>query len=669
MSRQFIESLEGRQLLSSVVDATISSTGFRAPRSAAETHEGVQDPSAKANLTAAEVTTILGQAASQAKPGQVIVVIDSEGIALGILGMTGSDDNVAPDGTPFPTGVDRLTEREQLVRAAAGRARTAGFFGSNENAFTTRTARFIIQDHFPQNVKNTPGGPLYGVQFSSYRGSDTLRPEQSGFPAISGDPGGVPIYKNGIKVGGIGVAGDGHDVAARPELLPFGLPGSNPQRQVYLGKEESDFDEAVALAGVKGFETPKRIRATKIFVDGLRFPFFKNRPAAAGATRTLDQITGAGDAQLLSSDELRKTGTAIIDSPEPPFARTSFAGVEGYLKRQFEVDDAGNLLAVPNTVDAQIVDSNDKDGSGALLPESQRLTEADISTIFNQGVAAALNTRALIREPNGVNARVHLAVVDRDGDLLASFRMDDGPNFGYDVSIQKARTAAFFSDDSHAFSTRALGFMSQQFFPIGIVKNSSVGGPLFEVQDRLFLTGIAQGTEPSSVNFRPLVGPGNSVRNPLRNGITIFPGGEPLYKNGVFVGAIGISGDGVDQDERIGFGGSKGYRPADGIRSDQLNDADVIDFVAGRLQRMVDLYDLSLDASVLEQPNILTVAGGPSTLAPFDLTGEEQLPERFRQRMQQGFHGFRLPYVRLPRNPERFDPADKGVKIGKVKQG
>ena len=88
-------------------------------------------------------------------------------------------------------------------------------------------------------------------------------------------------------------------------------------------------------------------------------------------------------------------------------------------------------------------------------------------------------------------ARVHIAVVDRDGDLLGVFRMDDGPNFGYDVAIQKARTAAFFSDDNHAITTRALGFMSQKFFPIGINENSPVGGPFFEVQDRLFLTGIA----------------------------------------------------------------------------------------------------------------------------------------------------------------------------------
>src|SRR5688572_14278267 len=261
MDRKHIESLEQRQFLTAATDPVVE-TLYQAPRSAAETHEFVQDPAAKTNLTAAEVETILGRAASQARPGQVIVVMDDEGITLGIVGMTGYNDNVAPDGTAYPRP-DVLPEDFFLIATASARARTAAFFQSNENAFTTRTARFIIQDHFPHPIRNTPGGPLYGVQFSSYRGGDVLRDEQAGFPALSGDPGGIPIYKDGIKAGGIGVAGDGRDIAARPELVPFGLPGHNPQRKVFQGREEADFDEAVALAGTRGFEAPKRIRATK----------------------------------------------------------------------------------------------------------------------------------------------------------------------------------------------------------------------------------------------------------------------------------------------------------------------------------------------------------------------------------------------------------------------
>ena len=56
----------------------------------------------------------------------------------------------------------------------------------------------------------------------------------------------------------------------------------------------------------------------------------------------------------------------------------------------------------------------------------------------------------------------------------------------------------------------------------------------------------------------------------LPNGIQIFPGSIPLYKNGVLVGAIGISGDGVDQDDLIAAAGANGVSPAPAIRSDQI---------------------------------------------------------------------------------------------------
>jgi hypothetical protein len=56
----------------------------------------------------------------------------------------------------------------------------------------------------------------------------------------------------------------------------------------------------------------------------------------------------------------------------------------------------------------------------------------------------------------------------------------------------------------------------------------------------------------------------------LANGIQIFPGSAPLYKNGVLVGAIGISGDGVDQDDLITGAGSSGYAPPVAMRSDQV---------------------------------------------------------------------------------------------------
>jgi hypothetical protein len=112
-----------------------------------------------------------------------------------------------------------------------------------------------------------------------------------------------------------------------------------------------------------------------------------------------------------------------------------------------------------------------------------------------------------------------------------------------------------------AITTRAVGFLAQDFFPPGIDRDSlgrrTSAGPLFEgtnftYQFRLLAQGL------------PTFGPCKS------NGITIFPGGIPLYKNGQLVGAIGISGDGVDQDDLIAAAGAKGFEPPENIRCDQF---------------------------------------------------------------------------------------------------
>jgi hypothetical protein len=39
----------------------------------------------------------------------------------------------------------------------------------------------------------------------------------------------------------------------------------------------------------------------------------------------------------------------------------------------------------------------------------------------------------------------------------------------------------------------------------------------------------------------------------IPNGIQIFPGSAPIYRGNVLVGGIGVSGDGVDQDDMVSF--------------------------------------------------------------------------------------------------------------------
>ena len=69
-------------------------------------------------------------------------------------------------------------------------------------------------------------------------------------------------------------------------------------------------------------------------------------------------------------------------------------------------------------------------------------------------------------------------------------------------------------------------------------------------------------------------GPGTDPR--IANGIQIFPGSVPIYRGDTLVGGVGVSGDGVDQDDMVAFlglhnagvelGGAIGNAPADSTR-------------------------------------------------------------------------------------------------------
>jgi uncharacterized protein GlcG (DUF336 family) len=61
-----------------------------------------------------------------------------------------------------------------------------------------------------------------------------------------------------------------------------------------------------------------------------------------------------------------------------------------------------------------------------------------------------------------------------------------------------------------------------------------------------------------------------NVNGNLPNGITIFPGGFPLYRNGALIGAIGVSGDGIDQDDLISASGAALFPAPAAIRADQM---------------------------------------------------------------------------------------------------
>src|SRR4030095_5029793 len=84
--------------------------------------------------------------------------------------------------------------------------------------------------------------------------SDIKKP---GLPlGLSADAGGLPIYKDGVAVGGVGIEGDGTYTVDRD-------PRDTDQQ----------FEELIAASAVRGFEAPTLIRGDNILVDGIRLPY------------------------------------------------------------------------------------------------------------------------------------------------------------------------------------------------------------------------------------------------------------------------------------------------------------------------------------------------------------------------------------------------------------
>ncbi|HEY0435191.1 MAG TPA: heme-binding protein, partial [Phenylobacterium sp.] len=65
-----------------------------------------------------------------------------------------------------------------------------------------------------------------------------------------------------------------------------------------------------------------------------------------------------------------------------------------------------------------------------------------------------------------------------------------------------------------------------------------------------FVTGGSASDTPARCTFLPDAAGG---QNRLQNGLQIFPGGVPIYRGGKLVGGIGVSGDGIDQDDMVAF--------------------------------------------------------------------------------------------------------------------
>ncbi|MEP2550737.1 MAG: heme-binding protein, partial [Marinomonas sp.] len=70
----------------------------------------------------------------------------------------------------------------------------------------------------------------------------------------------------------------------------------------------------------------------------------------------------------------------------------------------------------------------------------------------------------------------------------------------------------------------------------------------------------------------------------VANGIQIFPGSVPIYRGNELIGGIGVSGDGIDQDDMVSFLGLHNA----GVTTGSINNAPN-DIRADRI--VVDLGD------------------------------------------------------------------------------
>lgn len=131
------------------------------------------------------------------------------------------------------------------------------------------------------------------------------------------------------------------------------------------------------------------------------------------------------------------------------------------------------------------------------------VTTPDISMELARAVEQGASQRA-----RDLDLRMNVAVVDAGGHLKSFVRMDGAWLGSIDIAMRKARTARYFDMESGD-----LGPMAQP------------GQPLYHIE---FSNG----------------------------GLITFPGGIPLRtREGTVVGAIGVSGSTVDNDETVAQAG------------------------------------------------------------------------------------------------------------------
>ncbi len=362
-------------------------------------------------LTVAEVQRILSQAVQEAQARGAfgtIAVVDRSGNVLAVFKMIGAVVTFTIAGG---RGVVGGLEGVNIVLSefvAISKAITGVYLSSEGNAFSTRIASQIVQENFNPGEIGSPGGPLFGVQFSSLSCSDIVQvgagvtQGPKGSPlGLAADPGGLPLYKNGTVVGGIGVMADG----------VYGL-------DLNIRDVDQNLDELIAVAGARGFDASVNRRGDRIIADGRTFCYVDSEaivsnsvaapvvpPPASGA---LVAVAGYTAAAVFAGVVHNISASGFRADVNP-----AFAGLNAFV-----LVDAANANRYPPIA-----------GTDGLM------IVAEVMRILAEAIRVANRARAQIRLLLGSPVQVIISVVDTNGVVLGLIRMLDVSVFGMDVAV------------------------------------------------------------------------------------------------------------------------------------------------------------------------------------------------------------------------------------------
>ena len=466
-------------------------------------------------LQVVDVQNIVQAAVNSVNVDMAVAVVDRAGFVLGVFRTQN-----AP-----ATAVGNFGQTQNANDVAVALARTGAFFSNDQAPLSSRTVRFISGIHFPPGVMNQPPADLYGIE-STNRGCTLVNDPifQSKIPPSLAGGGGFGL---GVLTGKADFT-DSNAAAVNPGGVPI-------------------FYKNVVVGGIGVVTTSSNLNVAEYAA------FAGSTAARSGPTDTFGPTPAA-------------PGVVFIGGIALPFVSQT-ARPSGFSAGP--VAGTGNYAVAP-------ANSQGQPPEGDLIAPAAGplggLSAGDVKQILDNAEATANTTRAAIRLPLGSKARMVIAVADLDGTIIGLRRMQDATVFSIDVAASKARNMVYFNSASRtaadlngvpmgtAVTNRTIGFGAQPLYPPGI--DSSNAGPFFN----LYTMDLAN---PCTQGFQS--GPSNSNKS----GIVFFPGSAGLFRNGALAGGLGVSGDGVDQDDYVTSGGTKGFEAPTNIRADQIMDEGV----------------------------------------------------------------------------------------------